>query len=280
MPNLTELTMVDFNELTGSARLYNLHSHTQFCDGRAQMEAFAAAAVEAGFSVYGFTPHSPIGFHSPCNMLKDNVRVYLDEVKRLQALYDGRIRFLAGMEIDYIDDEWGPAAPYFQQLPLDYRIGSVHFVPADNEYVDIDGRFDSFVQKMERYFHNDIHHVVRLFFRQSLAMVEAGGFDIVGHIDKIAHNASMFHPGIENDPEYLRLINRLIDAVIAGGYTVELNTKAWREHTRMFPAPVHLHRLLQAGVPIVVNSDAHVPALINAGREAGFQLLNSLSTNA
>ncbi|MDE7408189.1 MAG: histidinol-phosphatase HisJ family protein, partial [Muribaculaceae bacterium] len=207
--------MVDFNELIGSDLRYNLHSHTQFCDGRAQMEAFAAAAVAAGFSVYGFTPHSPVRFHSPCNMLEANVPVYIDEVRRLQSLYDGRIRFLAGMEIDYIDSECGPASPYFRQLALDYRIGSVHFVPADNEYVDIDGRFERFVEKMARYFHNDIHHVIRLFFSQSIAMVEAGGFDIVGHIDKIAHNASMFHPGIEDAPEYLRLINDLIDAVIA-----------------------------------------------------------------
>ena len=39
---------------------------------------------------------------------------------------------------------------------LDYRIGSVHFLPCGDGYVDVDGRFDSFKIKMERFFDNDI----------------------------------------------------------------------------------------------------------------------------
>lgn len=35
---------------------YNLHSHTQFCDGRASMEEMAAAAMAEGFSHWGFSP--------------------------------------------------------------------------------------------------------------------------------------------------------------------------------------------------------------------------------
>ena len=34
-------------EIAGS-RLYNFHSHTQFCDGRAEMEAFVKSAIEMG----------------------------------------------------------------------------------------------------------------------------------------------------------------------------------------------------------------------------------------
>ena len=37
------------------------------------------------------------------------------------------------MEIDYLNDDWGPANDYFQSLPLDYRIGSVHFIPTRGE---------------------------------------------------------------------------------------------------------------------------------------------------
>lgn len=34
---------MDFLALIGNDRKYNFHSHTQYCDGRAAMEAFAAA---------------------------------------------------------------------------------------------------------------------------------------------------------------------------------------------------------------------------------------------
>ncbi len=45
---------MDFKQLDLKNRRYNFHSHTQFCDGHAPMEAFAAAASAAGFSHYGF----------------------------------------------------------------------------------------------------------------------------------------------------------------------------------------------------------------------------------
>ncbi len=260
------------------SRRYNFHSHTQFCDGRDTMRQFARAAVEARFSHYGFSPHSPVPIESPCNMSTDNVKPYLDEVAAIRQEYaDTSTRFYASMEIDYLGTDWGPAHPYFQQLPLDYRIGSVHFIPSEEGFVDIDGRFESFKLKMERYFHNDIRHVVESFYRQSTDMLQAGGFDIIGHFDKIAQNAGMFKDGIENEPWYRLLVNDLIDLIIEKGVIVELNTKAWQAHRRMFPAPEYLPRLISAGVPIVVNSDAHYPELIDASRDIAFNLIEKVS---
>lgn len=115
-------------ELSGSRR-YTLHSHTEFCDGRAQMEAFAREALAEGFTHYGFTPHSPVPIESPCNMAASKVPVYLAEVERIKGVYGDRCRFYAGMEVDYLGPEWGPANEYFRSLPLDYTIGSVHFIP-------------------------------------------------------------------------------------------------------------------------------------------------------
>jgi hypothetical protein len=42
----------------------------------------------------------------------------------------------------------------------------------------------------------------------------------------------------------------------------------------VFPGQRYLARLVDANVPIIVNSDAHVPALINAGRAEGFAMLD------
>lgn len=266
--------MFDFKTITASTDRYNFHAHTQFCDGRATMAEFADAAVDAGFLHWGFTPHSPITVESPCNMSRDNVPVFLDEVRRLQKLHDGRISFYAAMEIDYLGPQCGPALGYFQDLPLDYRIGSVHFVPTRRgEYVDIDGRFESFRRKMAQYFDDDINYVVNAFYDQSLAMLAAGGFDIIGHYDKIGHNAAHFRPGIEQEGWYQDRVNELTDAIIDSGITVEINTKARAEHGRFFPSMEHWDRLLDAGVTITVNSDAHYTDLINASRDEALQLI-------
>ncbi len=257
------------------------------------MEAFARMAVECGFTHYGFTPHSPLRFHSPCNMLAANVPRFLAEVERVRRDYGDRCRFYAGMEIDYIDDSWGPATPYFRQLPLDYRVGSVHFIPTkEGRFVDIDGSPERFCRNMAEVFGSDIRYVVETFYRQSRRMVLAGGFDFIGHFDKVGLNASAWQPGIEEEGWYRSLVDELVDMIIERRLAIEVNTKIYAKTAsadavghpagapdgtgRFFPATRHLRRLKAAGIPILVNSDAHVPALIDASRSAAFTLLDSL----
>ena len=106
--------------------------------------------------------------------------------------------------------------------------------------------------------------------------VEAGGLDIVGHFDKIGLNASYVQPGIEDEPWYSTHIARVVDAIAASGLTAEINTKARTRHGRFFPASRWWPLLKDAGVPVVVNSDAHDPALTDASRREAFNLLDTL----
>lgn len=271
------MTAADIIAICSNTDRYNFHGHTQYCDGHADMEDFVTAAIAGGTLHYGFTPHSPIPFPSPCNMSREAVSDYLSEIGRLREKYGDHISLYAGMEIDYLDGTWGPACDCIQSLPLDFRIGSVHFIPADDGFVDVDGRFDSFKVKMEKYFSNDIEAVVKLFFSQSIRMVEAGGFDIIGHFDKIGHNASHFRPGIESEEWYISEANRLVDCIIDNGCIVELNTKAYHQHNhRLFPSERLLRRVINGGTKVIVNSDAHDPLLIEAGRPEAFELLKML----
>lgn len=257
----------------GGSRRYNFHSHTQFCDGRAPMEEFVKEAVTRGFTHYGFSPHSPVICGSPCNMAKENVPLYIEEIDRLRSEWGGKIKLYASMEIDYLGDEWGPSNTYFDSIPLDYRIGSVHFIPSESGYVDVDGRAENFKAKVDLIFRKDIRHVVESYYRQSVKMVEAGGFDIIGHFDKIGLNASSYKSDIEQETWYRRLVQDLMDLIISKGLIVEINTKAWSEHKRMFPDVKHFEYLRQNQVPVIVNSDAHFPHLIDASRDVAFELL-------
>lgn len=269
--------MIDFAGIAASTPHYNFHSHTQFCDGRATMADFAAAAVKAGMEHYGFSPHSPLEIESKCNMKRDDVEAYLNEFDRLRKLYAGKINFYAGMEIDYISEECGPSHPYFVSLPLDYRIGSVHFIPSSTGPVDVDGSYARFREKMATYFDNDIDSVVKSFYSQTHKMIDQGGFDIIGHFDKIGHNSSHFRPGIEDEAWYVKLINEVIDHIIESGVVVEINTKARSEHHRFFPGERYWPKLKKAGVTLLVNSDTHYPNLIEASRDEAFTLLKNIS---
>ena len=272
---------MDFLATIADSELYNFHSHTQFCDGRASIEMFAREVVAQGFSHYGFSPHSPIPIESSCNMLKVDVPVYLEEVNRIKDEYGDKTIFYASMEIDYLGKDWGSSHEYFQSLPLDYRIGSVHFIPSQKgEMIDIDGSFENFDRKMSRYFAGDIRYVVETFYAQSIEMVNAGGFDLIGHFDKIGNNASHYCPGIEDEPWFQQLVTELIDAIIAKKLTIEINTKAWDKHNRFFPHTRYWKRLIDAQVPIIINSAAHYPHLINANRSEAISLLKEIQQKA
>ncbi|MBD5232818.1 MAG: histidinol-phosphatase HisJ family protein [Bacteroidales bacterium] len=266
---------MDFDKIISSTNNYNFHSHTQFCDGRAPMTVMAEAAVAAGMKHYGFTPHSPIPIPSPCNMKAEDVEEFITQGRRIASDPSlAACRFYIGMEVDYLSEEWGPAHSYFKNLPLDYTIGSVHFIPTQSgEPVDIDGHFDNFTRRMREYFRNDIDYVVQTYFDQNRAMIEAGGFDILGHFDKVGQNASYFAPGIEDGNHYQSLVNGLIDLIIERDITIELNTKARIQHGRFFPGERYLPRLVDAGVTILVNSDAHHPDRITASRAEALALL-------
>ena len=175
-------------------QLSNYHSHCNFCDGRSYPEDFVRFAVARGFRAYGFSSHSPLPFETFWNMSRDDMDEYLAEIARLKAKYEGQIELYVGLEIDFLDRTYNASIPYFRNLPLDYRIGSIHFLPLspvleERNMACIDGAYSEFARTVDAFFEGDIRRMVRRYFEAEMEMVEAGGIDIVGHIDKIYMNS-------------------------------------------------------------------------------------------
>ena len=119
--------------------LTNYHSHTLYCDGRAGMEDFIRFAISRGFTSYGISSHAPLPFPTHWTMEWDRMDDYLDEFTRMKEKYASEIELAVGLEIDYLNEDSNPSVRRFQELPLDYRIGSVHLLYNDrDEVVDID----------------------------------------------------------------------------------------------------------------------------------------------
>lgn len=268
---------LQLNSLIRVSDRYNLHSHTQFCDGRTDMEGMAAAACAKGFTLWGFTPHSPVNQKSSCNMAFEKMDEYLAECRRLAESYSDRMRVLASLEIDYISPDFGPHTDYFQKLPLDYRLASVHFVPnRHGVWLDCDGRFERFESYLREGYDNDLRYVVEKYFEQVILMLEGGGFEILGHFDKIAGNASAADPGIESNGWYEALVDDVISHASSAGVTVEINTKSFADKGRFFPASQWWPKIIHADLPVAVNSDTHYADKTDAGRGDALELLQKM----
>lgn len=258
---------------------YNFHSHTQFCDGRAPMDVMADAAFRAGMTAWGFTPHSPLRIESPCNMSFEDMAPYLQEADRLKNLYDGKMKVLTSLEIDYLSPDFGPHIDYFQNLPLDYRLASVHFVPdQQGVLLDCDGKHERFERYLRNEYRNDLRYVVEKYFEQVLQMIERGGFDILGHFDKIAGNACISDPSIEEQHWYEALVDDVVSHAKSAGIFVEINTKSLHDRKRFFPAQRWWKKLTDARLPLLVNSDAHYPDRVNAGREEALKIISEATS--
>ena len=265
------------SEVVKQTDKYNFHTHTQYCDGKVSMQTMAQAAAEYGMLHLGFTPHAPIVCKSGCNMPFEAVKEYLSESERLKDSYNSNMNVWTSMEIDFLSKDFGPHIDYFQNLPLDYRLASVHFVPNyDGIPIDCDGRYERFRQRLHEEFRDDIRYVVEKFFEHTLTMIELGGFDVLGHFDKIAHNASLAHPGIEESSWYEAYIDDIISKAQTSGLIIEVNTKAFVEHNRLFPSERWLKKVLSSGLNIIVNSDAHYAEKVNSGRKEALDIIKEI----
>lgn len=262
-------------------QLSNYHSHCTFCDGRSTPEDFVKFAISHGFRAYGFSSHSPLPFETFWNMSKDDMPEYLEEINRLKEKYAGRLEIYTSLEIDYLDETYNPSIAYFQELPLDYRIGSIHFLPlsehlSEDNMVCIDGAFVDYKDSVDRYFEGKISKLVTRYFDSTLKMIEAGGIDIVGHMDKIYMNGHKCE-GFSFDADwYQKPFKAVLDLIAQKGLMVEVNTKNLIKKQQIFPRKEYLGLLKDMNIPVMVNSDCHYPDLVNDGRSEAFEILKEI----
>ena len=254
--------------------LTNYHSHSLYCDGHASLEEFIQKAIELGFTSYGVSSHAPLPFSTSWNMDSTKLAGYIQECKFIQDKYAHEIEFYLGLEIDYLDEAYHPAIDFFTSLELDYSIGSVHLLKIDSgHYVDIDTGAELFRENVMKYFHRDYEEVVIRYFDAMKQLILKGGFDFLGHCDKISKNASVCAKGICESSFYTTIVKDYFEFIAQHQCMVEVNTKAYDQTGMFFPNIEHFAYLRELDIPVVVNSDSHRLEKINSGRKEALKAL-------
>ena len=266
----------------------NYHSHCLFCDGRSTMEEFVKFAIAKGVKKYGFSSHAPLPFHTKWTMVEDNFVEYQAEFIRLKIKYENQIELFFGLEVDFIENLTNVNTYSLKDKSFDYIIGSIHYLDKlpYGGYWAIDGDFSEFDKGLYALYNGDINQAVRRYFEISDKMIENGGFDIVGHLDKIAlnsYNYKEFNPKIG---WYKNLVGELLMKVKEKGLILEINTKSVIEKGFTYPDQQFFPLIKELDIPIIVNSDCHYPTnvidgfkltyheLKKAGIKTSLQLIN------
>lgn len=255
----------------------NFHSHCTFCDGRSSMEEFVKYAISKGLRKYGFSSHAPVPFHTSWTMDAGDLADYQNEFYRLRDKYSTQIELYLGLEIDYIPGCTNARSDFFAGLHLDYSIGSVHYLDllSNGSYWSIDGPFEEFETGINELFHGDIRKATERYYAVMNEMVELGGFDIVGHADKITMHGSHF-PGFDIHSDWYRqLFTDFLQNVKNKGLIVEINTKAFTSKGITYPDISYFSLLNTFNIPVTVNSDCHYPDKVADGFADAYRALGN-----
>ena len=260
--------------------LANYHSHTYFCDGKYPPGHYAAEARRQGFLAYGFSSHAPLPFPCRWSMKPDALPRYMAEVQKAKQRYQGELQLYTGLEIDYIAGVTGPRNPLFQDLNLDYCVGSVHFVGrfANGTGWEIDGPHGLFLRGLREIHGNDIRRAVEVYYEQIRRMIAEEPPDVVGHLDKIKMQNRHTPLFDENADWYQAAVLETLQAVAKAGLVLEVNTRGLykKRAAETYPGRWALTQALRLGIPVTPSSDAHHPREISGFFAETTQMLREI----
>ena len=243
-------------------QLFNLHTHSNFSDGKASAEEVVTEAIKQGLKVLGFSDHSPVPFENNFAIKSDEIGNYISTIKSLKEKYKNEIDIICSMEMDFIPGIVKDFKKTKIELGLDYLIGSVHLVGNNTEKLwFIDGsKVETYDEGLNNYFNGDIKKGVKAFFYQYNEMIETEEFDIVGHFDKIKmHNRDRyFH---EEDKWYRDLLMETLTLIKEKSLIVEVNTRGIykKRSSDFYPSTWVFPIMKEMNIPVVISSDAHKP---------------------
>lgn len=256
------------------------HTHSEFCDGKMELEDYVKKAIEVGFKAIGFSGHAPIGIDQSWLMKESSLDNYINETLRLKEFYKDKIEIYLGLEIDYINGLIGPKSEKFNRLNLDYNIGSVHFFKKtdEGEYLTVDGPIEEYEKLLNNVYQGDVRKFVGGYYENLREMVIIHKPDIIGHIDIIKKNNRENKFFNENENWYKEEIIKTLDLIAKTSSIVEVNTggRARGFMKEFYPSNFILKECLNRGIKIMLNADAHHPNNINAYYKEAIETLKDI----
>lgn len=239
------------------------HIHSLFSDGKSMPAEYITVAKAKGLREVGFSEHLTLTKEPQDWSIRPEIlSEYFDHINDLKHKFND-IKIRIGIEVDWIPGKESEILMHLERYPFDYVIGSVHYL--GEESVDLGREF---------YAGKDIEKIFEDYFRTVADAASSGLFDIIAHPDLIRIFGNK-HPG---DPE--QLYRNLACNLKLYDVAFEINTNGRNKPLGDFyPDPRFLHIFAEEGVPLCINSDAHMPERIGQHFEEAYNLAKSAGFN-
>jgi histidinol-phosphatase (PHP family) len=249
----------------------------QFCrHAKGGLEAVVLRAVEAGFTHYGLSEHSPryrtedlLSGEEDLTPgdLATTFEAYVAEARKLREQVAGRLDLLVGFETERLppEDWFGRMSALRARYKPDYIVGSVHDVDglvidytpeATQQVADAKGGMESLRLK---------------YFDAVKDLVSALRPEVVGHIDLIR---KFDGPEPSFSPAVYRRIDDALEAVRSVGGVLEVNCATHRRGLGpVYPLPPILERARGMGIGVTLGDDGHGAHDVGVGLDASMRAI-------
>ncbi len=229
-------------------------------------ERYRAAAEERGIAelgvaehVYRFSAALDVWEHPFWHQwARDDIDAYCGFVREETDLR-------LGIEADFIAGREDQMANLLDAREWDFVVGSVHFLrnhSIDTEDYSVWGAGESPDKVWRRYFETVAESAL------------SGLYDVIAHPDLVKVWGDQA-PRPDRDPQFF--YEPAVEAFAEAGIAVEVSTAGLRKPVgEIYPALPYLEMVVDAGCPIALSSDAHLPAHLGLGYEQALELLGEV----
>jgi histidinol-phosphatase (PHP family) len=241
----------------------SMHTHTKFCDGEDDIETMCRAAYEKSLFAIGFSSHAPIdkqlGWETGWNMKSTLIDEYVTQVLAAKERWRGKLNVFLGLEVDYIKGKRSPLDSDIIKLNLDYIIGSVHYLFPENgaRAFTVDGSQEELEKGLKEGFDSDAQRLMHSYYDAVAEMIQAGGFDIIGHADLIKKNT--FEKNLWPQEAETERQKEIAHIAAKAGLIFEVNTGGInrKKIQETYPSLTFLKIIKKNKVPVIITADAH-----------------------
>ena len=242
--------------------LTNFHTHCHYCDGNGSPLEMVEQAKQLNFKAIGFSSHAPLPFKNDFCMQQENLEAYVRDIMALKT--DNDIEVYLGLEVDYIRGLLSPSDKKWDDLGLDYKVGSVHTLAAPNDrypMLSVDGPHDEFKMLLNEVYQGSARDMIETYFQRVSQLCAEGGFDILGHYDLVKKHNKALQFFDETSPWYKDIAISTLDDVAKSGVILEVNYGGMLRGATddVYPSPWLLKEARDRHIPIQINADAHAP---------------------
>ena len=178
-----------------------------------------------------------------------------------------------GIEADYLPGREDRVENMLGGRDWDYVVGSVHFV--GDAAVDVHG--ESGWEALDIWRGADPDKVWARYFETLGEAARTGMFDILAHPDLVKVFARRVPVP---DGDLRRFYDRAMEGIAESDVAIEVSTAGLRKPAgEIYPAPAFLEMCLEAGRPVALSSDAHLPEQLGYEYERALELLDGLGVS-